>query len=145
MSKQITTSILIDAPSEKVWNILTDFKSYSHWNPFIKSLQGDVQVGKHIEVRLDPPGAKGMTFKPEVLVFDINKEFKWIGHLFFAGLFDGEHRFQLIDHGNGTTTLIQSERFEGVLIPLFKKMLDVQTVNGFKLMNEALKARAEKK
>jgi hypothetical protein len=78
-----------------------------------------------------------------VLAFEENKEFRWLGHLLFPGLFDGEHSFELIDHGNGTTTFIQKETFNGILVPFFSNMLDVNTVNGFRLMNEKLKERAE--
>lgn len=67
-----------------------------------------------------------------------------MGHFIFSGLFDGEHKFELIDNGNGTTTFIQSENFKGVLIPLFKKMLEVNTLDGFNQMNQKLKELAEK-
>ena len=70
---------------------------------------------------------------------------KWLGHLWFSGLFDGEHKFELIDNGNGTTTFIQSEKFKGILVPLFNKMLDKNTVNGFNDMNRKLKVLAELK
>ena len=144
MSKEIKTEILINASAEKVWNILVDFDKYPNWNPFIKSLTGDVKVGGKITVRIEPPDAKGMTFKPKVLAFDKSKELRWLGNLLFAGLFEGEHKLELTDNGNGTTTFKQSEKFTGILIPLFKKMLDVNTFNGFKQMNQKLKVLAEK-
>ena len=144
MAKEIRTEILINAKAEKVWTILTDFENYPNWNPFIKSITGNVLKGNKITVRLEPPKAKGMTFKPNVLVFETNKEFRWIGHLLFPGLFDGEHKFELTDNGNGTTTFKQSESFGGILVPLFKKMLDNNTTNGFNLMNKKLKEMAEK-
>ncbi len=144
MAKEIITEININATPEKVWNILTDFENYPNWNPFIKSLSGNVAVGKKINVKLEPPGSKTMAFVPTVLAFDKNKEFRWLGHLLFKGLFDGEHSFQITDNGNGTTTLKQSEKFNGVLIPLFKKMLDTNTVDGFNQMNQKLKELAEK-
>ncbi len=143
MSKEITSEILIQASPEKVWSILTNFASYPEWNPFIKSITGEVKVGRKICARIEPPQAKGMTFKPNILVYDLHKEFRWIGHLIIPGLFDGEHIFELIDNKNGSTTFIQREKFKGVLVPLFKKMLDVNTVNGFNQMNEALKKMAE--
>lgn len=143
MAKEINTEILIHASPEKVWEILTKFELYREWNPFIKSIQGEVKVGNKITARIEPPQSNGMTFKPKVLVYEVNKEFKWIGHLFFPGLFDGEHRFELIDNGNGATTFKQSEKFKGILVPLFKKMLDVNTINGFNQMNEAIKKMAE--
>jgi hypothetical protein len=143
--KELKTEILINTTPHKVWEILVDFKSYPEWNPFIKSIKGNVVVGSKITARLEPPGANGMTFKPKVLVFEKNKELRWLGNLIFPGLFDGEHKFELIDNGNGTTTFIQSEKFKGILVPLFNKMLDINTTNGFNLMNQKLKELAEQK
>ncbi len=144
MAKEIKTEIIINASPAKVWAILTDFDKYPLWNPFIKSLKGKVSAGNRIETNIQPPGEKPMTFKPLVLAFDENKELRWIGHLLIPGLFDGEHKFELIDIGNGTTLFKQSEKFSGILIPLFKKMLDVNTVEGFNQMNLKLKELAEK-
>lgn len=144
MAKEIKTEIVIHATPAKVWSILTNFEAYPQWNPFIKSIEGTVTVGKRIVARIEPPNAKGMTFKPKVLTFETNKEFKWLGHLLVPGLFDGEHKFELIDNRNGTTTFIQSEKFNGILVPLFKKLLDTNTKKGFEEMNEKLKALAER-
>lgn len=143
MAKEIKTEILINATPEKVWSILTNFEQYSNWNPFIKSIKGNVSVGNKITARIEPPESKGMTFQPKILTFKTNKELKWLGHVLFPGLFDGEHKFELIDNENGTTTFIQSEKFNGILVPLFKKMLDVNTVKGFNEMNTKLKELAE--
>ncbi|ASS47447.1 MAG: polyketide cyclase [Candidatus Fluviicola riflensis] len=145
MAKEINTSITINATPEKVWRILTDFGNYGIWNPFITTISGAAEVGQKLKVTLKPENGKGMTLKPKVLVFEPEKEFRWVGHLGIPGLFDGEHRFQLIDNGDGTTTFIHSEHFRGILIPFFSKMLDVDTKNGFIAMNEQLKIRAELK
>lgn len=143
MATQITTQVIINASIDKVWNTFTDFQNYPNWNPFIKSLTGNVKAGEQIKVILQQPGKKPMEFNPRVLVFEKKKEFKWIGHLFFPGIFDGEHDFKLQDNGNGTTTFIQSEKFKGVLVPFLKKMLENDTVKGFTEMNERLKAISE--
>jgi hypothetical protein len=142
--KLVYSEIVINASPERVWKEFTDFESYASWNPFIKSLKGIPVVGGKIEVLLAPPGKKGMTFKPEVLAFDSAKQLSWIGKLLIKGLFDGEHTFILKDSKDGTTTFIQFERFIGILVPLMKKMLDENTLNGFNQMNEALKIRCEK-
>ncbi len=143
MAKEIKTEIIINATTEKVWAILTDFENYPNWNPFIKYIKGEVKVGNKITARIEPPEAKGITFKPKILVFEKNKELRWIGHLLFTGLFDGEHKFELIDNGNGTTTFIQSEKFRGILVPLFKKQLENNTKRGFEKMNNKLKELSE--
>lgn len=143
MTKEIKTEILIHANPERIWEILTAFEQYPDWNPFIRSIQGEAKEGHRLVVRIKPPEASGMTFKPEVLAFEPHKEFRWIGHLLFPGLFDGEHKFELIDHGNGTATLIQSEKFTGVLVSLFAKQLENNTKRGFMEMNAKLKEIAE--
>ena len=143
MTKEIKTTIQINASPEKVWSILTNFENYPKCNPFIKSIKGNVKVGNKITARIEPPGAKGMTFKPRILAYETNKELKWLGNLWFSGLFDGEHIFELIDNGNGTTTFIQREKFKGLLVPMFKKMLDINSLNGFDNMNKKLKELAE--
>src|SRR4051812_39738851 len=86
-AKEIKTEILINASPEKVWAIFSDFKNYPNWNPFIKSLSGEVTVGNKIAVTIEPYNSKAMSFKPKVLVYETNKEFRWIGRLLFAGLF----------------------------------------------------------
>jgi hypothetical protein len=142
--KIVYSEIRINASPEKVWKEFTDFESYPTWNPFIKSLKGKPSVGNKVEAQIHAPGKKAMLFKPKVLVFDSLQEFRWIGKLFIPRLFDGEHTFMIKDNNDGTTTFIQYERFRGILIPLTKKMLDENTLDGFNQMNSALKARCEK-
>lgn len=145
MAKEIKTEILINITPEKVWSILTDFDNYPNWNPFIKSIDGEVKVGNKIKARIRQSESKEMTFNPKILTFETNKELSWLGHLLFAGLFDGEHKFELIDNGNRTTTFRQSEKFKGIFVPLLKKQLDNNTKKGFEEMNRKLKELAEQK
>jgi len=143
MATEIKTEILIKAALEKVWNILTDFDNYPEWNPFIRSIQGNVQMENKIEVVILPPNSKERTFNPTILNFENQKELRWKGKLLIGGLFDGEHLFELIDHGDGTTTLKHSEKFSGLLVPLFKKQLENNTKIGFESMNQKIKELAE--
>src|SRR5690606_38026000 len=109
------------------------------------AVEGTVKPGEKIRVRIEPPGAKGMTFKPKVLTVLPNQEFKWLGNLLIPGLFDGEHKFELIENEDGSTTFIQSEKFSGILVPLLKKQLQNNTRKGFEAMNQKLKILAEQK
>lgn len=140
MSKKIETEINIHATPEKIWKILTDFKNYPNWNPFITDIQGSVEEGNKIQVKIEPQPGKGMVFKPVILSKKESKELSWLGKLLFKGLFDGEHKFELIDNKNGTTRFIQSEQFSGFLVPFFN--LD-NTAVGFNAMNVKLKELAE--
>lgn len=143
MAFLLKTEITINATPDKVWAVLTDFKNYPNWNPFVTSLTGDVKVGNKIAVRIEPPGTSANSFKPTVTALETNKIFSWLGVVLFRGVFDGEHKFELIDNQNGTTTFVQSENFIGILVPFFKKILDNNTRRGYEAMNNKLKELAE--
>lgn len=143
MVKNIYTEINIHASAETVWKILTDFEKYPEWNPFIQKISGPLKIGSTLEVYIVPPDSKGMKFKPRILACEENKLLRWMGCLWFKGLFDGEHSFELATSADNSIRFIQSERFNGILVPLFARQLDTHTKKGFEAMNLQLKARAE--
>lgn len=139
MKKQLHTSIVIHAPAQKIWDILTSFNSYPSWNSFITQIEGNPIINQTIKVKL-----QGMSFTPKVLEFIPNKELRWKGKLLFPGLFDGEHSFKLTENKDGSVLFEQSESFSGVLVGLFSKKLDSETLSGFNTMNKELKSQAER-
>ena len=100
-------------------------------------------MGGKLAVTIQPEDKKPMTFTPVVLKNEKDKEFRWLGHLFVKGLFDGEHYFQLDAIGPNQTRLIHGEIFTGVLASVLLKMIGKSTLNGFRSMNEALKRQVE--
>jgi len=142
--KEIKTEIIINASPDKIWKVLTDFKAYPEWNPFIKEIQGEVFEGSVFKVRMQPLGSSAMTFKPVCLSYTENVEFSWLGKLFMNGVFDGKHVFELMALEDGRTKFIQREEFKGFLVPLFWKKLDINTRWSFEMMNDKLKETVEK-
>ena len=142
-SHQLQTELEINAKPERVWDILTNFAAYPEWNPFIRQIVGVPEAGARLEVRIQPSGTKGMTFRPFVISADYAQELRWIGKLLLPGVLDGEHRFVIQSLGDGKTLFQQSEKFSGILVPFFRASLDRDTKRGFEEMNQALKARAE--
>lgn len=130
------------APVDIVWKILTDLESYTKWNPFLVSSKGNTRVGEKLVNRMEPPGGKAMTFRPRITIFEENSVFEWLGSAGVPGIFDGRHRFELKKTSSGTQ-LTHSETFSGLLVRPFRKSLDAHTLQGFKVMNEALKKRSE--
>ncbi len=141
--KTLQTAITIDAEPAAVWAALVDFQRFPDWNPFIREIQGKPQVGKRLEVKLQPPGKKAMRFQPEVLAYTPEKEFRWRGSLGVQGLFDGEHYFLLEALETQKTCLTHGEQFSGLLVNLLWGQLKNPTQQGFEAMNSALKQRVE--
>ena len=141
--KELHSQIGINASAERVWGILTDFASYPQWNPFIRHISGELKVGERLDVRLEPPGGRGITLRPTVLSAEANRGLRWLGHLLVPGLFDAEHSLLIQPLEESRVRFIQSEMFEGLLVPLLARSLDNNTLRGFEEMNGALKERAE--
>ena len=137
MARSIRTEILIEAPAEAVWSVLTDFPSHTGWDPFLTGIEGEATVGRRLSVRFQ----NGMTIRPTVTEVKEGRVLEWFGKLLFGGIFDGRHRFELISEGSATR-FVQSEQFSGVLVPLVKKLLR-DTEKNFEALNVALKKRVE--
>ncbi|KAB1186975.1 MULTISPECIES: SRPBCC domain-containing protein [Haloferax] len=143
MARKLTTSTEIDAPPERVWDVLVDFDRYDEWNPFMR-IAGRANMGATLVVRLMPPGGRESVFEPDVIRYEKHREFGWLGHLFVPGLFDGEHQFRLEPLDGGTRTRFEHvETFSGVLAGLTLRFIGDETKAGFEAMNEALKIRVE--
>jgi len=140
--KSIRTEITINATPSKVWNILMDFPRHTEWNPFMQ-IEGEAIVGSRLKNTMHLEGQKPQVFRPEVLEVVPEKTFRWEGHLFFKGLFDGEHYFQLEPIAEGNTRLIHGENFRGLLVIPLLKMIGEQTREAFERMNRALKEKCE--
>lgn len=140
--KNIETSIVIDAPIQKVWEVLMDFDAYPNWNSFIHP-SGKAEVGSRLENKIFLEGMKPQVFKPKVLEVKATQKFRWEGNLFIRGLFDGEHYFHLEKLNKNQTKLIHGENFRGILVRLILRMIEEKTVDGFKRMNTELKQHCE--
>jgi hypothetical protein len=141
--KELYTEITIAASDDQVWQLLTDFATFPQWNPFMRRVPGQAKAGTRLEVYIQPSGARGMTFRPTVLIAEPKRELRWLGRLLVPGLFDGEHSFIIESRGPHQVRFVQREQSRGVLVLLFSRSLDTDTLRGFGEMNAALKARAE--
>ncbi len=144
--KQVHAEIDIDAPAERVWDLLTDFRSFPSWNPFIRRASGDIRPGSRITVHLQLLGRRPMVFKPTVTKVEPNRELRWLARFLMPGLFDVERTFLIRPHEHDDTGVrfVQHEDCSGVLTPLiFALGAKDRILRGYRALNQALKARAE--
>ena len=142
MQKNIHTEIEINASAERVWEILSDFESFASWNPFVTEVKGEAKEGAILNINVQPPGAKMMTFTPTVLKAEPNEELRWVGTM-PLNLFRGEHFYVIQKISDDKVLFIHGEIFSGWLVRLIWSMQGKKIAAGYILMNEALKKRAE--
>jgi hypothetical protein len=144
--KQVHAEIDIDAPAERVWELLTDFESFPSWNPFIRRASGELRAGSRLTVYLQLLGRRPMVFKPMVTKVERNRELSWLARFIMPGLFDVERTFLLRPHEDGVrgVRFVQHEDCSGVLTPIiFGLGAKDRILRGYRALNQALKARAE--
>ncbi|MER7577812.1 SRPBCC domain-containing protein [Streptomyces sp. NPDC126514] len=67
---------VIDAPPERIWQLITDLPGYSSWNPWVVRASGTVARGAAINVDVIL-GSHTMPARHTVLVVEKNSRFCW--------------------------------------------------------------------
>lgn len=105
--KELRTEIAIAARPERVWEVLTDFDAYPSWNPLITSIAGRPSPGAELNVRIEPPGARAMNFRPKVVKAEPQRRLTWLGRFLLPGIFDGRHSFEIEPSGDGDSRFVR--------------------------------------
>jgi len=159
----VSSSILIDAPRDKVWSIILDFPSYKDWNTFARSMtvtnramlplpDQTPEEGKHIQIvanmalGLEEPRYfdRGNAFVVISTLDSENYRVAWKTDMLPSFLLISE-RWQIltVDEVTGQTKYETFEVFDGVLAYLVKFFVGAKLAAGFKAAADSLKKRAE--
>jgi uncharacterized protein YndB with AHSA1/START domain len=137
---EYTTMVEIDAPPERVWQILTDASGYRDWNPEILDIEGRMAFGERIvaRVRLGDGAIRRVPMKVSRLEAPTRME--WTGGL-PLGLFVGRRTFTVAPNAGRTTFRLHLSMSGPLSAMIVKSVGDRQPeVDSF---SAALKRRAE--
>ncbi|WP_170410215.1 SRPBCC domain-containing protein [Ruegeria atlantica] len=141
---RIHTDIVIDAPPEVVWSVLTDAANYGNWAAFLVGIKGEIKDGSKITVdfQLDASKEKLTTLDHTITVVD-GTQFYWAEK--GPGGIRDNHHFQVEPLEDGTTRFVQSDEIMGGITFLMGGRLAKMYVDGYKAFNRGLKAEAERR
>lgn len=140
--RRVHEQIDIDAPPERVWDVFTDFASYPSWNPFIRSLEGELAPGAKLRVTLRI-GRRLIRFRPEVTVVRPGREIRWLARQPVRGIFDVERAFEFEPLGPAGTRFGQWEVGRGLSAPVLMAIAGPKIARAYAALNQALKTRVE--
>ena len=150
MVKAVGASVEIDAPVERVWDVLRDVERYPEWNPFTVSVQTDFALGSPVDMRVNLFGRYRRDGSPRtihqveyVTGYDEGRRVSWgvpVGPSWFI-LAD---RWQeLTDLGGGRTRYETVDEFTGVGVGFMLLLMRRHMERGFTEVGLALKERCE--
>jgi hypothetical protein len=134
----IHTEIRIRASPERVWNALAGSPAIPGE---IRTAIAERKIGVNMKVAMST-GDRSATLTVKLITVDPFREVKWKGYFHIPGLFDGEHRFEIREETPGTTLLVHSEKFTGLLLIFLTGTLN-DTKREFETMNADIRDRAE--
>ncbi len=151
----VTSEIIIHAPIQTIWDVMTDVKKYNEWNSFVKNIETSNEIpvpGTQMKFTVEFPNKSKASSGELVKLLQppIEKEGKlqaeWIydftGPLHNIGMVRASRTQQLTAIDENTTHYYTCERFSGwgkIFLPL------KNVRGGFKIHANDLKKRCEKK
>lgn len=133
-----TSSIFINAPAARVWEVLSDIDQWAEWQTDVKSakLNGELKPDTTFTWK-----AGGVKIVSTLHTVEPNVSIGWTGSA--IGMF-AIHNWHLSEHSGQTEVLVE-ESMEGVLVSLFKSKFNKTLRKGIQASLEQLKKEAEKR
>ncbi len=149
MAEPVRSSIVIDAPPERVFAVVADLDAYPAWNPFtprITLASADLAVGAELDLDCQMTPTQLLRDEREVVL-----ELDRTRFLFCMGTSRKRgrpgirscRRQQCEPLPDGRTAFSNSEEFEGPLAPIVYWLYRAKLERAFVRYCQALKARVE--
>ncbi len=136
--KSVHTELIIKAPPQEVWAVVTDPTTYPEWNPILVEADGQYREGQTIAYKMRSPDGKTSDVTSTVTRLTPQRELRQFGGI--RGVLTFEHQWLLEPVPQGTK-LIQQEEYRGLWVLFWDPSWVHQA---YRDANKALQARLAK-
>lgn len=140
---KVDIEVEIEGSADDVWNVLSDFKNYSDWNPFITEVTGELKKGETVKTTITLPFSKTMDFDLYIDDLKTGESFSWTSKIAEPKILDSVHYFKIEKNDNGNVNFSQGEKFSGLLLYIVFPIIRSSLEKNFGKMNSALKNKVE--
>lgn len=124
-----TDTLIIQAKSNTLYDTLLNFNEYHLWNPWLFEASGDPSLGGNVWAKLRLDG-KEMESNHTITLLDRGKIFCWQDEMWYSFLAGGERCRYLIQQHDGTTQILGSFQFKGVISGISYLLYKEQMLTG---------------
>ena len=139
----ISAEIEIDAPRERVWEILVDLDRYPAWNPFTRRVESTLEMGASVTMDVQLRPNRRSVQREVVTAIEPMEKVCWGMKILVPWLLAANRCQVLSTTADGGTRYFTADEFRGVLVPLVMWLYRDSVQRGFTGVARALKARAE--
>lgn len=140
--RRIESRVVVGAPAGTVWSILADVDGWSRWSGLYTRAQGELAVGRGLDLCVALPGMKPQAARAVVQSVAPGELLAYRTRT-LGGLVTGERYIDLRPLGADRCEVANGEVMGGLLGPLLARVLRARIEQAFAGMNEALKRLAE--
>jgi len=139
------TEIEINATTEQVWSVLTDWDKLKEWSSSFVGISTDglIKGERSISYFKNPLTGKNLEFEHEITEFEEGVKFGWSGKV--VGKVKDHHIYNLEKTSQGTTIFRQEDGFhsENSLSSIMNFLMKHNITSSYKKFNKELKVRVE--
>lgn len=140
----VKAEIEIDAPPERVFDILTDLDRYEEWNPFTPSIKSTLEIGAAVRMRVRLLEGKRLFRQVEyVTANERPRKLCWGANIPLRPLIRADRCQTLEALELDRTRYICTDEISGWLTPIVMRYFGAAMQRGFEDCAFALKQRAE--
>jgi len=132
----------VQAPAEILWEVISDFETWSDWNPVHPRIDAALRIGTPVKVELVIEGAEPALIEAVVQDWVPYEQLHWRRQR-MRGLITTIRYLEIENMGPANATFSNGELFMGPLVRLVSRDERRRLRAAYTRMGEAVKARAE--
>jgi hypothetical protein len=142
---KIHTEITLDAPLDRVSELLADTSLYPQWHPLFPQVGGEMRAGAAIVVTVALPGIKPFKVRATIREAVPGRHLCWRYAYRLPGLFRWTYRYEIVALEHGRVKFVQDSSYTGLLAPLYHLGMKGPLQRGMLELNKAVQRWGERR
>jgi len=142
MKRAVEHRIGVQAPAEIVWEVVSEFETWTHWNPLYRKAEGQMKIGTALVLEQHLPGEPPRVIQPIVQDWVPYEQLHWRSSR-MGGFVTAIRYLEIESMGPANSTFSNGELFMGMLLRLVSRDERRKLRAAFEAMGEAVRDRAE--
>lgn len=139
------TEIILDAPLDRVSELLADTSLYPQWHPLFPQVSGELRGEAAVVVSVALPEIKPFSVRVTIKESTAGQRLCWRYSYPLPGLFSWTYRYEIEELDRGRVKFVQDSSYAGLLAPLYHLGMKGPLQRGMLELNKAVQRWGERR